>query len=302
VPAMTTEPLVYLNGEIVEMAEARISPFNRGFMWGDGVYEVTPCFHGEPYRLGDHMDRLYRSLRYIRIDPGLDREQMISETERLIAANADLLASGIQYRLGHWVTRGGSPFAGAAEADGPATVFMFLDPADTVATARKHETGVRLSVSTTRRNPPECIETRAKITSKMNQLLAELDAGSRNALSLMLDTDGNVAENSIANFFIARDGVVWTAPERNILEGVTRKVVFELCERLSIPLQERLFTMYDVAQADEMFITSSGICAMPVSAVDDFVPKHPVPGPITTRLIDAFTSDTGFDFRDHTGA
>ena len=296
---MSNEPLVYLNGEILEQVDARISPFNRGFMWGDGVYEVTPCFNGEPYRLEDHMERLFRSLRYIRIDPGLERTKMTSETLRLVAANADRLASGVQYRLGHWVTRGGSPFAGAAEAEGPATVFMFLDLVDTAATARKHETGVRLSVTTTRRNPPECIETRAKITSKMNQLLAELDAGSRDSLSLMLDTDGNVAENSVANFFIVREGVVWTAPERNILEGVTRKVVFELCARLSIPLEERLFTMYDVAQADEMFITSSGICAMPVCAVDDFIPRNPVPGPITTQLIDAFTADTGFDFRDH---
>jgi len=294
---MRDEPLVYLNGEILELEDARISPFDRGFMWGDGVYEVTPCFNGEPYRLRDHMERLYRSLRYVRIDPGLDLKTMLAETLRLLEANADRFAAGPQYRLGHWVTRGGSPFTVASDVEGPATVFIFLGSADTSATAQNHETGVRLSVSTTRRNPPECIETRAKVTSKMNQLLAELDAGVRGALPLMLDLDGNVAENSVANFFMARDGVLWTAPERNILEGVTRKVVFELCTRLSIPLEERLFTMYDVAQADEMFITSSGICAMPVSAVDDFVPKQPVPGPITTQLIDAFTADTGFDFR-----
>jgi len=161
------------------------------------------------------MERLFRSLRYIRIDPGLDRAKMTSETLRLVAANADRLASGVQYRLGHWVTRGGSPFAGAADAEGPATVFMFLDLVDTAATARKHETGVRLSVTTTRRNPPECIETRAKITSKMNQLLAELDAGSRDSLSLMLDTDGNVAENSVANFLLSAK--VWSGRHRNAI-------------------------------------------------------------------------------------
>jgi len=299
---MTQDLLVYLNGEIVEASEARISPFERGFMWGDGIYEVTPCFRGVPCRLSDHIERRYRSLRYVRIEPPFGPEKMQAESERLMEANRDRLSENGQYRLGHWVTRGGDAFAPAHLAEGPATLFMFLQYADPAATAQTMRSGVKLSVTTTRRNPPACIETRAKVTSKMNQLLAELDAGSRDALSLMLDLDGNVAENSVANFFIARDGVLWTAPERNILEGVTRKVVFELCERLAIPLEERLFTMYDVAQADEYFITSSGICAMPISAVDDHTPRNPAPGPITQRLIDAFAADTGFDFRDTNNA
>ena len=293
---MSETPKVYLNGDILDAAAARISPFERGFMWGDGIYEVTPCFNGVAYRLDDHIDRLYRSLRYVRIEVGFGPERMRAETERLLGANRALLETGPQFRIGHWVTRGGDAFVPAHLAEGPPTVFIYLQPVEVTSTARNMETGVKLSVTTTRRNPPECIETRAKVTSKMNQLLAELDAGARDALSLMLDLDGNVSENSVANFFIARDGVLWTAPERNILEGVTRKVVFELCERLSIPVEERLFTMYDVAQADELFITSSGVCAMPVAAVDDFSPRHPVPGPITKRLIEEFSRDTGLDF------
>jgi branched-chain amino acid aminotransferase len=294
---MTEVSLVYLNGEIVEARAARISPFERGFMWGDGIYEVTPCFNGKAYRLEDHIDRLYRSLSYVRIDPGFGPNQMLAETQRLLDANAALLAAAPQYRLGHWVTRGGDAFVPAHEAAGPPTIFMFLQSVKTGLIARNMREGICLSVATTRRNPPQCMETRAKVTSKMNQLLAELDAGARGALSLMLDLDGNVAENSVANFFIVRDGKLWTAPERNILEGVTRKVVFELSERMAIPVEEHLFTMYDVAQADEMFITSSGVCAMPVARVDDFVPKAPVPGPITSRLIAAFAEDTGLDYR-----
>ena len=73
---MISEPLMYLNGEILEEVEARVSPFDRGFLWGDGVYEITPCFDGNMFRLDDHLDRLYRSLRYVRIDPGLDQKQM----------------------------------------------------------------------------------------------------------------------------------------------------------------------------------------------------------------------------------
>ena len=112
----------------------------------------------------------------------------------------------------------------------------------------------------------------------------------------MLDIYGNVAENSVANFFIVREGVLWTPPERNILEGITRKVVFELAARLGIPLEERNFTMYDIAQAEEFFLTASTSCVMPVRDVDGFRPKASIPGPLTQRLMAAFVEETGFDF------
>lgn len=293
---MASVPLIYLKGDIVEAADARISPFDRGFLWGDGVYEITPCFDGKLYRLGDHLDRLYRSLRYVRIDPGLDQAAMEAATLDLLEANASRLEPGGMYRVGHWVTRGEETMSMGARAAGQATVVIFFRQADVAAIARDQANGVRLSVTATRRNPPECIEARAKVTSKMNQILAELDAASHDALSLMLDIHGNVAENSSANFFIVRDGEVWTPPERNILEGVTRISVFELCNQLGIPLEERDFTMYDVSQAEESFLTSSAICAMPVREIDSFRPKLEVPGPVTSQLIAAFAAETGFDF------
>lgn len=293
---MSSEPLIYLNGGVVEAADARISPFDRGFLWGDGVYEITPCFDGKLYRLSDHLDRLYRSLRYVRIDPGMDQAAMEAATLKALAANAQRLEPGGMYRVGHWITRGVDTDSMGANAAGPATVMIFFRQVDVAAIAKNQASGLRLSVTATRRNPPECIEARAKVTSKMNQILAELDAASNDALSLMLDIHGNVAENSTANFFIVRNGTVWTPPERNILEGVTRKVVFELCGRLDIAFEERDFTMYDVSQAEECFLTSSAICAMPVREIDSFRPSLGVPGPVTSGLIAAFAADTGFDF------
>jgi branched-chain amino acid aminotransferase len=300
--AMAEELLLYLNGEIVGESEARISPFDRGFLWGDGVYEVTPCFEGKLYRLGDHIDRLYRSLRYVRIDPGMGSEEMVKATIDTLGANEDRFEEGGMYRLGHWVTRGEDSPSMGARSSGRATVFIFFRPVDVEKIAQNYREGVRLAVTPTRRNPPECIEPRAKVTSKMNQILAELDAAASGSLSLMLDIHGNIAENSSANFFIVRGGSLWTPPERNILQGVTRKAVFELADQLGIPLEERDFTMYDVAQAEEFFITSSAICAMPVREVDSFRPKAEVPGPITRRLIDAFAEETGFDFRNRPAA
>lgn len=293
---MSGERLVYLNGELIEESQVQISPFDRGFLWGDGVYEVTPSFDLRLYRLGDHLDRLYRSLRYVRIEPGITRVEMEKATVDAHEANLGRLEEGPIYRLGHWVTRGAdSPTMRARDARNP-TVFMAWRPMPLAPLAQAMSEGVRLTVTATRRNPPESLETRAKVISKMNQTLAELDADAHEALSLMLDIHGNVAENAIANFFIVRDGVLWTAPAQNVLEGVTRKAVFELAARLGIQVNERNFTLYDVAQAEEFFLTSSVICALPVREVDRFQPMAPVPGPVTKRLINAFAEETGFDF------
>ncbi len=293
---MSDELFLFLNGEMVPESAARISPFDRGFLWGDGVYEITPCFDGRLFRLEDHLERLYRSLRYVQIDPGMSREAMAQATLELMGANAGRLTPGAMYRLGHWVTRGEDAPSFAAREAGPTTVMMFLRPVDVAALVRGQREGVRLVVPATRRNPPQSLEPRAKVTSRMNQILAELDAAAGGGLSLMLDMNGNVSENSIANFFIARDGVLWTPPEANILEGVTRKVVFELAARLEVPVLERDFTMYDVAQADEFFLTSSAVGVLPVREVDRYRPSAPAPGPITRRLIAAFAEESGYDF------
>ncbi len=294
---MPSERFVYLNGEIIEERSARISPFDRGFLWGDGVYEVTPCFAGKLYRLDDHLDRLYRSLKYVRIDAGLGREEMKQATLATLESNLCRLEGGAMYRVGHWVTRGLDDPSMAAGAAGRASVFIFWRPVNVASFAERYLNGVRLAITPTRRNPPECVETRAKVTSKMNQILAELDAAASGSLSLMLDIYGRVAENSVANFFMVKDGALWTPPEGNILQGVTRLAVFELAARLKIPLQERTITTYDLAQADEYFITSSAICAMPVREIDSFKPSAPAPGPVTKRLMEAFVEETGYDFR-----
>jgi len=293
---MSRELFIYLNGEIVEENRVHISPFDRGFLWGDGVYEVTPCFNRRLYRLRDHMDRLYRSLRYVRIDPGMGRQAMEKATLGLLEANLPMLDEEGIYRVGHWVTRGMESPDWTARDAGPATVFIFWFPVKVQTFAKFYTEGVKLNVVPTRRPPPECVETRAKMTSKINQILGQLDADVSDALALMLEIYGNVAENPVADFFIVRDGILWTPPERNILEGITRKVVFELASRLGIRCEERNFTIYDIAQAEEFFLTSSPLCAIPVREVDSFRPKAPVPGPTTQRLIEAFVEETGFDF------
>ncbi|MDI7258577.1 MAG: aminotransferase class IV [Thermodesulfobacteriota bacterium] len=296
---MSQELYCYLNGKVLKESQAAISPFDRGFLWGDGVYEITPCFNRHFYRLADHLDHLYRSLRYVRIDFRMSREEIEKLTLDLLNRNLPHLAEEGIFRVGHWVTRGLDTPSMLARSAGPPTLFIFFRPVDGEAVARSLADGVKLSIVPTRRIPPQCVETRAKVTSKLNQILAELDADAVNTLSLMLDIHGRVTENAIANFFIVKQGVLWTPPAENILEGITRAVVFELSSRLKIPVEERHFTLYDLTQSEEFFLTSSVTCVTPVREVHGIRPMSPVPGPVTKRLIRAFTEETGFDFSRH---
>lgn len=290
------EMQLYLNGRVIAEREALISPFDRGFLWGDGVYEVTPCFDGRLYRLQDHLERLSRSLRYVRIDPGMAISRIEEITLALLEQNRPALEAGGVYRVGHWVTRGMEALSSRACDAGPATLLIYFRRTNREALARSVREGIRLTVVPTRRVPPQCLETRAKVTSKMNQILAELDADVSQRASLMLDVEGNVAENATANFFLVRDGELWTPPARNVLEGITRKSVFEIAARLGIPCREATLTRYDLAQAQEWFLSSSLSCAVPVRDVDGILPLGPVPGPVTRRVMEAFAAETGFDF------
>ena len=121
---MTVGRYVYLNGQMVKEDQARLSPFDRGFLWGDGVYEITPCFNRRLYRLADHLERLYRSFRYVRIDPGMDRTEMEKATLTLLEANVPHLEEESIYKVGHWVTRGMDNPSMAARKAGPPTVFI----------------------------------------------------------------------------------------------------------------------------------------------------------------------------------
>jgi len=299
---MVQELYCYLNGGIVKESQALVSPFDRGFLWGDGAYEITPCFNGRLYRLKDHLDRLYRSLRYVRINLGRSPEEVEKLTLDLRERNLPHLARESVYRVGHWVTRGMDTPSMAARDAGAPTLFIFWRPVGMEAVGRSLAEGVKLAIVPTRRIPPPCLETRAKVTSKLNQILAELEADAMDSLSLMLDLQGNVAESSIANFFIVRRGVLWTPPAQNILEGITRSVVFELSPRLKIPVEERPISLYDLAQGEEFLITSSVACVTPVREVSGIRPSSPVPGPVTRRLMEAFAEETGFDLLKPAGS
>ena len=295
---MPGERFVYLNGEIIEENSARISPFDRGFLWGDGVYEVTPCFDGKLYRLDDHIDRLYRSLKYVRIEMGISQAEMKQATLATLESNLCRLEEGAMYRVGHWVTRGYDDPSMTAGAAGSRFGVHIL--------AARERRVFRRAVSERRTpgdNAHEAQSARVHRDESQGDEQDEPDSGGtrcrRIRLALLDARRTRERGGELERQFLHGEGrrALDAAREEHIA-GVTRIAVFELAARLGIAVEERDITTYDLAQAEEYFITSSAICAMPVREIDSFQPSAPVPGPVTQRLIEAFVEDTGYDFRE----
>ena len=290
------ERTVYLNGEFVLESEAKVSIFDRGFTSGDGIYEATRTFKHKLFRLTDHLDRLYNSLNYCRIDCGVPQDEMDAICNDLVERNLSIIEENDDYSLWHVITRG-VRIPGTATTTGP-TVAVFLQPVDFVQAAPQYLEGAVLVTPATRRIPPQSLDPKAKITNKMNhnQALFEAQQVDPKAIPLMLDLDGNLSETHVTNVFFITDGKLCTPSARTVLGGITRKVVFELAEKLGIEVVEGDFTPFDMYNADEAFLSGSSASITPVSALNGQKVGSALPGPITLDLIRAWNDMVGYDY------
>lgn len=292
-----SERIVYLNGERVPESQARVSILDRGFLYGDSVYDSSRTFNGEPWRMRGHIDRLYLSCRYARLDPGMDADAMEALSLDLVARNRAAYAEGEEFRINHWVTRGGGLSIDPELAPSAHTVVVFTLPMDYERFAHGYLEGVPAVVTSVRRTPPECVEPRAKVGAKMNHIQSEFEAKQAGAWAIMLDLRGHMAEGPSYNCFFVRDGAILTSRATNCLDGVNRRYVFELGEKLGIPVRETDLTHYDLLIADEAFFTGNSICLLPVRSVDGVAMAAGAPGPVTTALTEAWCEDVGCDWR-----
>ena len=289
-----TERTIYLNGAFVAESEATVSVMDWGFSGGDGVYEATRTFGHELFRLDDHLDRLDRSLAYTRIESGLSRDEMAAASRETVARNVDLIGPDDEFALWHVITRGDRLDGDAAKA----TVVMYCLDIGFAGFARGYLDGVRLVTPGVRRTPPQCADPKAKLTNRMNQLQAKFEAAQSDAdaLPLLLDIDGNIAESNTANFFFVSKGRLCTSTPRNVLGGITRLVVFELARDLGIEVVESEFTPYDVYNAEEAFLSGTSGTIAPVASLNAVGVGEALPGPVTMRLIRAWNELVGLDF------
>jgi branched-chain amino acid aminotransferase len=294
------EPLVYLNGRMLPASEAHLAIFDAGVVFGATVTEQTRTMHRRPYRLGDHLDRLFRSLRSTRMDISLSREDLAAVTHRLAEHNARFLDEGDEMGLIHFVTAGEfaayAGHAGRPARIGP-TVCVHTFPLPFERWAKCMQTGAHFITPAVRHVPPECFDPAVKHRSRMHFYLADLEVRQVDpeASALLLDLRGNMTETSAANFLLVERGTIVSPTLANTLAGVSRATVIELAGRLSIPFVERDVSVDTALSADEAFTASTPYCLMPVTRINGVPIGTGQPGPVYRRLIDAWSQEVGLD-------
>lgn len=288
----------YVNGDVVPESEARVSIRDLGFVYGDAVFDTARTFGGRIFRLEQHMDRLYESLKYARIDPGLSKAEMMAATESLLAKNLPALRDGEDY----WVTQRIS--GGVKAPDGEpipqegATVVIECMPIPLRARAAMFRDGIEAQVAHRRRIAPEALSPNVKSNNYLNLMIAQKEVAALNpaAWALLMDPEGNIAEGAGCNFFIVKNGVVMTPTTEFVLNGVSRQVTLELCERLGIEARECAIPLQAAVTADEAFFTSTSLCICPTKSLNGLDYEAGAPGPVTSRLMDAFAEEAGYDY------
>jgi len=278
------EVLVYVNGEFYPREEARISVFDSGFLVGDGVWEGIRLRGDEFAFLGLHLDRLFEGAKAIDLDIGMTRREVIAALRETVRRNGmEDSSEGVHVRL--MVTRGDKKTPSQDPrlvVGGPNVVIIAEHKA---ADPEVKEKGVRLFTSTVRRPPPDTLDQKLNCHSKLHEVVAliqALKAGADEAL--MLDPTGAVATCNATNFFIVRGGEAWTSTGQYCLNGITRRMVIELCKTDGIPVSERAFSLTDVYGADEAFVTGTFGGLTPVVEVDGRRIGSGARGEMTARL------------------
>ena len=275
---------VFLNGDLVDSADAKISVFDHGLLYGDGVFEGIRSYDGRIFRLPEHVRRLFASAEGICLTIPMTQQQMSEAIEKTFAAN-DLRDAYIRA----CVTRGIGTLGLDPDLCGTPAVFIIVD---TIALYPKelYDNGLEIIIAKTPRISPGALNPRIKSLNYLNNILAKIEAIDVGLLeAVMLNSDGYVAEATGDNVFIVREGKVLTPPAgAGILLGITRNEVIEIAKSLGIELSEENLTPEDLYSADECFLTGTAAEVVPVIRIDGHTIGEGKPGKTTLQLLGEF--------------
>ncbi len=272
--------VVYVNGEYVAQEKARVSILDRGFLYGDGLFETLRAYGGRVFRLKQHWERLSRSADrlFLKLPEPLSRLKEI--IEELIRRNQ---LSDAMVRI--QVTRGEGALGPSIREPGPAGLVVQARPLQPLPQGWSRD-GIKVTLFHSSASRISEIHHKVKATSYLSNILIRKLAEEQGFQEgIFLDDAGHVCEGAASNIFLVQDGILKTPPAGEfVLEGITRQVVLEAASELGIPFHERNLTAGDLYQADEVFLTNTGIEVLPVNQVDGVIIGLGGPGDITRAL------------------
>jgi branched-chain amino acid aminotransferase len=294
---MSTGRKVYYNVKFVSEAEARMSIFDTGVKVGAIVYEVTRTFNGKPFRLRDHMERLYTGLKLLEINCGMTMEQMEAATQETIEVNRPCFPAGFDFEINHDVSSGpGGAYASVLPEGARPTVMIHCWPIRTVP-PQYYEAGVSAVIPPQHSIPARLRDPKAKVRGVVHFMVAgqQVRRVDPKAWPLLTDEDGFITESTLANSFLVKHGALFTPEPRNILRGITRMAVMELAAQMGLSCRECNLEPYDAMTADEAFFTTTPYSIVPMTKLDGHAIGDGAPGPVTKRLIAAWNEMVGMD-------
>lgn len=296
------ERIVWFNGEYIPESRAVVPFRDNSFLMGDGAFDLTRTFNGRIFKLEEHVERLYRSLRALRLDPTMPQGEMIAITHEVLRRNMPLMEEGGDYWVGQRISRGVKKVSGDNWDHYGPNVIVECMPLPLGDRAPLYRDGIEVVTPSVRRTPPESLTPRAKSHNYLNLIMGDMEVHAQNpkAWAVLLDIRGNLCEGLGSNIFLVRDGELLTPRENFVLPGVSRQTAIDLARRLGVPFREADLDLYDAYNAEEAFITSTSLCICPVKSVNGMEIGDGPYGSVTRRLIDAYAELVDFDFvRQH---
>lgn len=278
---------IWLGHELVPVSEAKVSVFDHGLLYGDGVFEGIRIYNGKIFEEQAHIKRLFHSARAIRLDIPMTHDQVSHAMHESMKAN-DIEGDGYIRLL---VTRGVGLLGLSIGHTANPMVAVIADKIQ-LYPPEVYARGLHCIFSSLARNHPNTTSPRVKSLNYLNNIMAKAEAKDAGAdEAIMLTIDGHISECTGDNIFIVRDGKVYTPPtSEGILEGITRGLVIELARKRNIHVEEKSLIRHDIYVADEIFATGTAAEVIPITEVERRPVADGTPGPITTQLIEAFVA------------
>lgn len=293
--------LVYMNGEFVPEADAKISIYDSALMFGDMVFEMTRSFNKKQFKLKEHLERLYASMKYVHIPEPMTMKEMEDACYLTMEKNEPLFKETDEHRLMINISRG--PLGIYADIFGgklqPTVVIADFPLKWTVASMGSlFDTGINAVIPSQRAIPASLLEPKVKNRSRLHYMMANIEVSNwagNNNWALLLDPDGFIAEGTGDNFFIVKNGVIITPEGRNVLRGISRDYIFELAKQADMPCIEKNIEVYDTINADEAFMTGTPFCLLPVTGLNGIQIGDGKMGPVTKKLLGMWSENVGLD-------